>query len=172
MKKGELRMKQENDSIQFDNEVIHKEIDLIQGIINRMGQNSFFIKGWSVALVVGFSAFIFSREKICPTYAIATMITQIVITLFLWYLDSFFLYTERFYRSWYDFCIVKKRHYTREWKYVLNMNDIKIIMGEEAMQKANYLPSRNKVFFSKTLYLFYITVLLYCIIISAYFVIP
>ena len=31
-------------------EELHKEIDLIQGCINRMAQNSFLIKGWTVTL--------------------------------------------------------------------------------------------------------------------------
>ena len=37
---------------QIDNEVIHKEIDLIQSIINRMAQNSFMLKGWAITIFV------------------------------------------------------------------------------------------------------------------------
>jgi len=32
-------------------EIIHKEIDLIQNCVNRMAQNSFLLKGWTVSLV-------------------------------------------------------------------------------------------------------------------------
>ncbi len=31
-------------------ENLHKEIDLIQGVIARMAQNAFYAKGWSVSL--------------------------------------------------------------------------------------------------------------------------
>lgn len=36
----------------MDNEIIHKEIDLIQGVINRMAQNSFLLKGWTITIIV------------------------------------------------------------------------------------------------------------------------
>jgi len=32
-------------------EILHKEIDLIQGIINRMANNSFLLKGWIISLI-------------------------------------------------------------------------------------------------------------------------
>lgn len=32
-------------------ESFHKEIELIQGVISRMAQNSFLIKGWGISLV-------------------------------------------------------------------------------------------------------------------------
>ena len=32
-------------------EILYKEIDLIQSCINRMAQNSFVVKGWLIALV-------------------------------------------------------------------------------------------------------------------------
>lgn len=33
-------------------DLLFKEVDIIQGIINRMWTNSFTIKGWTVMLVV------------------------------------------------------------------------------------------------------------------------
>lgn len=33
------------------NEVLYKEIDLVQSCINRMAQNSFLIKGWLITLL-------------------------------------------------------------------------------------------------------------------------
>lgn len=32
-------------------EILHKEIDLIQGVITRMANNSFLLKGWIVSLI-------------------------------------------------------------------------------------------------------------------------
>ena len=37
-----------NDNNTIDNEIIHKEIDLIQSCISRMANNSFLLKGWAV----------------------------------------------------------------------------------------------------------------------------
>lgn len=41
--------------------ILHKELDLIQGCINRMAQNSFAIKGWYFALVIVVSAWKFNN---------------------------------------------------------------------------------------------------------------
>ena len=40
-------------------EILHKEIDLIQAVITRMAQNSFYMKGWCITLV----AVIFSLSE-------------------------------------------------------------------------------------------------------------
>ena len=40
-----------SDSKRDLNKVLLKEIDLIQACINRMAQNSFMIKGWTISLV-------------------------------------------------------------------------------------------------------------------------
>ena len=34
-------------------EKVIRHLELIQAIVNRMGSNSFLLKGWSMALVVG-----------------------------------------------------------------------------------------------------------------------
>jgi len=34
-------------------EILHKEIDLVQNVINRMANNSFLLKGWLITLIVG-----------------------------------------------------------------------------------------------------------------------
>ena len=39
------------------NEELFKEIDLIQGCINRMANNSFLIKGWALSVFAGATAF-------------------------------------------------------------------------------------------------------------------
>ena len=40
----------------MDKDELFKEIDLIQGCINRMAQNSFMLKGWAVTLAAGIFA--------------------------------------------------------------------------------------------------------------------
>lgn len=41
----------------MSNEELFKEIDLIQGCINRMANNSFLIKGWALSVFAGATAF-------------------------------------------------------------------------------------------------------------------
>ena len=69
-----------------ENEVLHKEIDLVQDCIKRMANNSFLVKGWLVSIIVVILALL--PEKI-DGVAIG-ILTTIVIVIF-WYLDSLFL---------------------------------------------------------------------------------
>lgn len=68
-------------------EELHKEIDLIQGCINRMAQNSFLIKGWTVTLFAVILALL--PEKVEQTNKIFLGIVMLAISLMFWYLDSF-----------------------------------------------------------------------------------
>ena len=79
-----------NDNNTIDNEIIHKEIDLIQSCISRMANNSFLLKGWAVSLIAVILAII--HEKINPV--LVSIILASIILCF-WYLDAFFLRTER-----------------------------------------------------------------------------
>ena len=75
-------------------EVIHKEIDLIQGCISRMSRNSFLLKGWMISLVAVILAII--PEKVDIFMVIGILVS--VIACF-WYLDAFFLRIEKMYRK-------------------------------------------------------------------------
>lgn len=85
-------------------EIIHKEIDLIQNCISRMANNSFMVKGWAVTITVASFAFLsFKREIVIP---LCIFIFGIIIAL--WYLDAFFLHTEKKFRLLYQ-DVLKKR---------------------------------------------------------------
>jgi len=73
-------------------EYLFKEVDLIQGIINRMTVNSFIVKGWAVTLVVG---------------------------SFLLQGDAYFLWQERMYRKLYEWVIANR---LKNKDYLLDMN--------------------------------------------------
>ena len=75
----------------------HKEIDLIQSCINRMAQNSFQVKGWTVALFAVILALL--PEKVESTNKFFLGIVMLAISIMFWYLDSFFLAAERNYRK-------------------------------------------------------------------------
>ena len=68
---------------------------MIQGIINRMASNSFFLKGWTITLLVGL--FVLSEKNAHFSFY---FIAFIPIILF-WFLDSYYLQLERKYRVLY-----------------------------------------------------------------------
>ena len=74
----------------------HFYMDMIQGIINRMANNSFMLKGWAVTLIAGI--FVLASKDTDKMYF---LIAYIPIILF-WLLDSYYLSLERLYRKLYD----------------------------------------------------------------------
>lgn len=73
-----------------------KHLEMIQGIISRMAQVSFIIKGWTVTLVAGLLAFAANSE--CWYYSLLALLPALVF----WGLDAFYLRQERLFRCLYD----------------------------------------------------------------------
>lgn len=73
-----------------------KHLEFIQGIITRMANNSFMLKGWAVTLVAGI--FALSSKDSDQLYSIISIIPVIAF----WGLDSYYLLQERLYRSLYN----------------------------------------------------------------------
>ena len=96
----------------------HKEIDLIQSCINRMAQNSFQVKGWTVALFAVILALL--PEKVESTNKFFLGIVMLAISIMFWYLDSFFLAAERNYRKIYGWVLQEREKGSRELLYELN----------------------------------------------------
>ena len=73
-----------------------KHLEFIQGVINRIGQNSFLIKGWTVTLVAALFALAAkdSNQKF-------VLVAYFPVLLF-WFLDGYYLYQERLFRKVYD----------------------------------------------------------------------
>lgn len=71
-------------------------LGFIQGVINRMGQNSFLLKGWGVAIVA--ALFTLAAQGADQLYVLLAYI----FTALLWFLDSYYLYQERLYRTLYE----------------------------------------------------------------------
>nr|WP_303213198.1 hypothetical protein [uncultured Romboutsia sp.] len=145
-----------NDNNTIDNEIIHKEIDLIQSCISRMANNSFLLKGWAVSLIAVILAII--HEKINPV--LVSIILASIILCF-WYLDAFFLRTERMYRELYNWVIVERPKNNREKLYDLN-----------AKRFEEKVDSISGVMLSKTLRLFYGIPFIISIIILIYNLMP
>lgn len=71
-------------------------LGFIQSIINRLGLNSFLIKGWTVTLTVAMFA-LPARHALAGVVALS-----LLPVLVFWWLDASFLHQERLYRKLYD----------------------------------------------------------------------
>lgn len=80
-----------------DKEYVVKHLEMIQGIINRLGHDSFLIKGWSMAILAAGIIFIV-RAGIQNEYIILTFLVPVV---GFWILDGYFVRQERLFRELY-----------------------------------------------------------------------
>ncbi len=106
----------------MDKETLHKEIDLIQNVINRMASNSFLLKGWLITLIAVILAL--TKDSLLSTdLTYLSLILCLPIIIF-WYLDAFFLHKEKCYRKLYDW-VVENRMTSDEFLYSLNYKRFK-----------------------------------------------
>jgi len=122
-------------------EVLHKEIDLIQAVISRMANNSFLLKGWLVSLVAIIIAM--TKDSIVSDESIYFGIIMLLLVTAFWYLDAFFLHKERCYRKLYDW-VIENRKNTDDYLYNLNYTRFE-----------KQVSGTWRVMFSKTLFVFY-----------------
>lgn len=148
----------------LDKENFHKEIDLIQGCINRMASNSFMLKGWAVSIV----AVVLALADKDINLDFLCLVVLIPLISF-WYLDAFFLYTEKLYRKMYEWVIKERPNANNDRMYDLNphrfKDELKIVKNGVETGK---LETEWTVMHSKTLRWFYeipcaLIVVIFCI---------
>jgi hypothetical protein len=71
-------------------------LELIQGVITRMSQNSFLCKGWSVSVVA--VLFALAAKDANERYALLAVLPAVAF----WSLDAYYLRQERMFRGLYD----------------------------------------------------------------------
>ena len=81
-----------------EKDLIVKHLEMIQGVINRLGHDSFLIKGWSMAILAAGVIFI-ARSEIQSGFMMLTFLVPVV---GFWILDGYFLWQERLFRKAYD----------------------------------------------------------------------
>jgi hypothetical protein len=117
-----------------------KHLEMIQGIVNRMANNSFLLKGWSVTIVAGLLALsVATGEKI------ALILIAIIPIVVFWILDGYFLWMERLFREVYKHVSQKEES---EIDFDMNFKD--------------FIKGRNRwiaTIFSNTLIIFYLSLL-------------
>jgi len=73
-----------------------KHLEMIQGVVNRLAQSSFLLKGWSVLLVSALFALAAGNTQ--PLFVYLAYFPAIAF----WILDGYFLWQERLFRALYD----------------------------------------------------------------------
>lgn len=112
-----------------------KHLEMVQRVIDRMAQNSFYLKGWSVTIVA--AVFIL----VARTNNYGWLWIALLPCLSFWWLDSFFLKMERLYKALFD----SVRLGTNEdGPYSMNVTSFAAIAG-----------SQFQVAWSKTLRIFH-----------------
>lgn len=112
-----------------------KHLEIIQGVIDRMANNSFLLKSWSVVLVS--ALFVLAAKD--SNIALALLAYFPVLSF--WILDGYFLWQEKLYRKLYDM--------------VRNMNDEDIDFSMDTTPVINQTKTWCEVILSKTLRIFY-----------------
>lgn len=138
-------------------EILNKEIDLIQGCVNRMAHNSFIIKGWLISLIAVVLTLLpenFEIKWLC--------VVGLLITMCFWYLDGYFLKIERLYRWKYEWVIVKRLE-TDKWSYDLNPYNTEMwLTNTDGTEKK--IPKEIEVMCSKTLLPIYIPIIIVIVV--------
>lgn len=128
-------------------------LQMIQGVVSRMGNNLFYLRGWSITIIMGALAFL-SQININHNLIFLLIIIGII-TLLFWIYDGYFLALERRYRNLYnDIC--KK---TDEIDFSMDVNKYSKVIDNKAIW----------CMFSKTICPFYallLTATIYLIILA------
>ena len=84
-----------------DREEVIKHLEMIQVIINRLGRDSFLIKGWST--VIPSVIVLFAIRYDMPFgYNVFLLIFLLIFPVIFWRLDAYYLWKERLFRGLYD----------------------------------------------------------------------
>lgn len=79
-------------------EKVIKHLEMTQTLINRLGNSSFQLKGWSMTVIVATMVLIARYDMQNPCIVLAVMFP----ILGFWILDGYFLWQERLFRQVYD----------------------------------------------------------------------
>ncbi|MCD9580610.1 hypothetical protein [Tenacibaculum maritimum] len=124
-----------------------KHLDYIHNTINRMSNNSFLIKGWTISIVS--VLFVFSDDKMNGRFLGIAIIAVVIF----WYLNGFFLQQERKFRALYDKVRIQQE------------NEVDFSMSTTDFKDGKY--SLLSSIFGKTIWPLYLTII-FMIIIAKY----
>ena len=79
-------------------EKVVKHLEMTQAVINRLGSSSFWVKSWSMILIVAAMVLIAKPDMQNPYFVLVLILPA----LGFWILDGYFLWQERLFRQVYD----------------------------------------------------------------------
>ena len=127
-------------------------LNMIQETIKRMGNNSFYLKEWSVGIMIAIYSF-------AGDNAHKSIIITVIPLIVFWLLDTYYLTLERKYRCLYE--NVRKRD-EKDIDFDMSLENIEIKMNQ--LEKYCFF----KIAFSKTILPFYFVCILTTIIIYVF----
>jgi len=135
----------------MEKEIIHKELDLIQDVIKRMASNSFEVKKWLIGILT--AIVVFKHDELLGGNSQLIWLLLVPVLCF-WYLDAFFLSTEKLYREMFKW-VIKYRSQTEKYLYDLDSLSREFPDGNVVHLK---MKDNNvwHVMFSQTIWPFYI----------------
>ena len=123
-------------------ERVIKHLEFIQGVVNRLGGNTFLLKGWSMTVLVAGSLLMVRFRPDQPLLAL----TLLVPVFGFWLLDAYFLWQERLFRA--------------EYNRVREQDETDFTMNP-SQHKNKSKHSWSATFFSVTLVIFYLIEILF-----------
>ena len=127
-----------------------KHLEFLQGIINRMANCSFLLKGWSVIIVAALLALSAATQE-----KVALISISFVPVIVFWILDGYYLWQERLFRAAYD--VVRTKD---EDEIDFEMNTKAFVGGITWLS----------TIFSKTIILFYLSLLITMTSVAVYLI--
>lgn len=103
--------------------ILHKELDLVQDVVNRMSKMTFLIKGWAISvLTLGISIKVGLVGKSGLTwYSYVSGLFFLLPLLAFWYLDSYYFQLEHAFRTKYK-DVLNKRIVHKDWSEPYRLN--------------------------------------------------
>ena len=81
-----------------DKAQVIKHLEMIQGVVNRLGHDSFLVKSWSMGILAAGIIFI-ARSEMQSGYAVLAFLIPVI---GFWILDGYFLWQERLFQEIYN----------------------------------------------------------------------
>ena len=88
-------------NMDHESPAVQKHLEIMQGVITRMAENSRFCKMWSVSLVAATLVLVARTEK--PEYAFIALVPAVLLLI----LDTYYLALERTFRKSYSMFVDK-----------------------------------------------------------------
>lgn len=141
----------------FDDRQI-KHLEMVQAVVARLGNNAFFIKGWTITIAGVFLGLAVNQDKWQLAVASAAP------TLLFWILDASFLRNERLFRDLYDH--VRHEEVEPFFMGATSPKYVERLKRESREKQKPNTSSRFRTFWRLTLVLFYGAVLIAAFVVA------